>query len=397
MSLLFADSFDHYRSVGGGRYAVDGKWSRPSTVALIPGQRGSLGLGLRDTGAAGGGFFPSIVRKNFLPQTELVIACACFIGSESNSRLDSNAAIGEMGGGGFGFMVGTDDYLYIRLGLTSDGGFIVSRSAYPQNSRDDGGGSYVGSGLRVRLWESDPNVFAFGQWNTLEFKVSASYSTGAFEVRLNGVSLVEETGVRTVPYNQAETIAADNLGTINPQSFTQVAIASLGNDSGSVVDDFYVLNTQGTRNNDFLGRVQVDLLLPDGDGLREDSTIGGTSPAASRWEGARSPDQGVTYNEFAATDDSDSYTFDDLPYEEADVFAVQIVAQARRDDQGQARITLTNDVDGSDVDASPTLLTPSAGDTYAFVEAHLDESAAGEWTLDRVNDSEFGVRRSALP
>jgi hypothetical protein len=397
MSLLFAESFDHLRPLDAGRVHLDGKWDIPGVAPVRLGRRGTLGLDLALTVPVNNGFFPMVARKNLPPQEGLIVACACFIGSEASSRLASNPATGELGGGGFGFMVGTDDYLYIRLGLTSDGALIVSRSAYPQNSIDDGGGAFLGSGRRVRLWESDPDIFPFAQWNTLEFRVVASYASGSFAVRLNNELLVEETNVRTVPYNQAESSASGNLGTINPASFSQVAIASGGNGTGSVVDDFYVLNLSGSRNNDFLGNVQVDVLLPNGNGLRSDSEIGGTSPDASRWEGARSPDQGVTYNEFAAVGDSDSYEFDDLPYSEAEIFAVQLCAQARRSDIGFARLTLTNDVDGETVDASPTLLSPSAGEAYAFVEAQLDESADGQWTLDRVNDSEFGVRRDVLP
>lgn len=397
MALLFADSWDHYRQISGTQYANDGKWDRPTTFQLDPGRRGSSGLSLSRQPASGGGFFPSMCRKNFAPTTQVIAGCYAFIGSESNSSLDSNAAIGELGGGGFGFMFGTDDYLYIRVGLTSDGRFIVSRSTYPQNSRDDGGGSYVGSGLRVRLFETESGVWTFGQWNSLEVRVLSSYTAGEVEVRVNGVQVVDLSAIRTVPYNNAETIAAGNLGTINPAAMTQFGLASLGNGGGSVVDDVYLLDTTGSTNNTFLDRWQVDLLLPDGVGLRSASTIGGTTPAASRWEGARTPDQGVSYNNLAATDDSDSFSFEDLPYTESTIYGVQVVAQSRRSDSGFARMALTNDVNAATADASPALLTPSAGSAYAFAEAQLDAAADGAWTLQKVQDSEFGYRREVLP
>jgi hypothetical protein len=245
---------------------------------------------------------------------------------------------------------------------------------------DEGELNEVGQETGDMLWTSANNVFQFFQWNFLEFKaIIATDATGAYAVRLNGQTLVNVSSVRTVPIGR---------GFTNPGYIPNFWLRE-----NQVVDDLYVLNGDGARNNDFLGDLQVDLSKPDGAGLRSDSVIVGTSPAATRWQSNLTADHGVTAVELDATDDSDSYTFEDLPYDTAEVFGVQLVTQARKSDGGPIRLTLTNDVDAVDVDALPVKLSVSAGDVFAYQHAALDEAASGPWTLARFQDSEFGTRR----
>jgi hypothetical protein len=228
----------------------------------------------------------------------------------------------------------------------------------------------------------------------LEWKITAATDdTGSFQVRVNNDLVADVTGVRTVPFAQGDGPADPQY--YNPENFTQFSIDStIGTNA---FDDLYVLNAEGYTNNDFLGDTYVELLLPDGDGLVDDSTIIGTSPETTRWESVRIADGAISAVQFSATGEADSYTFEDLPYATATVYGVQVVAQARKEDSGFIRMNLTNDVNSETVDADPTLLTPSAGDVYAYRTAQLDESADGAWTLQKVQDSEFGVRREELP
>lgn len=106
MSLLFAESFDHLRPLDAGRVHLDGKWDIPGVAPVRLGRRGTLGLDLALTVPVNNGFFPMVARKNLPPQEGLIVACACFIGSEASSRLASNPATGELGAAALGLWLG---------------------------------------------------------------------------------------------------------------------------------------------------------------------------------------------------------------------------------------------------------------------------------------------------
>jgi hypothetical protein len=390
MSLIFAESGDQYQTPNPpfnllSSADTKGKWSSGHLQTTV-GRRGTRGFATNISLAASTG----LPTKNLGPQTGLVVGLAVFLNSAGGTHVGFSDIFG-VPEGGFGITLGTDGLKYLKLSVANDGSLQVSRSRYPESSGLDGPTNYFGSGGCVRLWLSDPGVFQFGTWNYLEFKAIASYDDGVgrIVVRLNGEELVDQLG-RTVPWNRGD---SDGTAGVNPSYFSQFSFNEL---SGSL-DDLYILNLEGSRNNDFLGDLQVDLILPDGAGLRSDSTIIGTTPLATRWQSERTADGAVSAVQFDATDDSDSYTFEDLPYSTATIYGVQLSALARKADSGSARMALTNDLNALAVDASPVLLTPSAGDIYAYREAHLDESADGPWTLEKVQDSEFGVRREELP
>jgi len=375
MSLIFADSFDHYALVSSARQ-VRGKWdlTPPSGFANVPGRRGT-------TGTTGG------LRKNIDPKSGLVVGCAIFSGGTSANLNGINPALPEQQRGAFLFDLLNDSIIYLSLGVSSDGRMRVSRGAYPQVRAGEGGLTQGSVGGRESLWTSAPKLFEFGQWNYVEFyAIATGGDSGLVKVALNGATVLEDE-FRTIPL-------APVVGFPFPGNFTQVALRG---DIGASYDDFYIFDTSGSRNNDFIGDVQVDLILPDGPGARANSVIGGTTPAPTRWQGAVSPDDGVTLNRLDASGDDDSFTFEDLPYETAEVYGVQVVALARKSDAGPARLNLTHDVNSETVDATPELLTPSAGNTFSYETAALDTSADGPWTLELVQDSEFGYRREELP
>jgi hypothetical protein len=365
MSLLFADSFDHYEQ-DGSSHLLNGKWEG-ANVVNCPGRRGTRGARLTSS---------TSLRKILPNQTSLVIGCAVFIDAGGSMRTEDLAGLG-------GFRIGNDVATYLDLGIGLAGQIRLRCGEYPWTADDEVLNS-IGQPAGRTLWTSNNGVFQFHQWNWLELKVDIS-GTGAFAVRLNGLQLVDESDVRTIP---------EGNGFTNPGYATWVELKE-----GQDVDDVYVLNTDGDTNNDFLGDLQVDLLKPVGPGLHSESSIVGTTPAATRWQSQLTADSGVSAVQFDATDEKYSYAFEDLPYEDATVYGVQLTTQARKSDGGPARVTLTNDVGGETVDAEHdgvALLQVSAGDIYAMQHAALDESADGPWTLERVQDSEFGIRRETV-
>lgn len=95
----------------------------------------------------------------------------------------------------------------------------------------------------------------------LELKATIHDTTGSYELRKNGVNILSATNV-------------DTKNTANA-SVNQVSIGMDGNSLNTITwkyDDFYVLNTSGSSNNDFLGDIRVDAIYPNADGTHTDWT-----------------------------------------------------------------------------------------------------------------------------
>jgi hypothetical protein len=367
MSLVFADSFDHYAT---GTGDLQRKWGAGGGAGVVPGGR-------RGTRALSGN-----AQREIGDQTEVIVGAAFFI--EGGESLLGVGIGGESPSGNVLWEFLNDDVTYLRLGVSTDGRLRVTRGRYPQVLTSESPSTGA-----TALATTTAGTVPFFSWVYIELRALFAYEGGAVEVRVNGEPVIELPSVQTIPSNRSDEVVESPP--INPEYITQFALYA----ARGLVDDVYVLNADGDRNNDFLGDLQVDVLKPSGAGLRDDSTIIGTSPDPTRWEANREADGAVSAVQLNAEGESDSYEFDDLPYGDAVVHAVQVTTQARKADSGHARVTLTNDLNDEAVDALPVQLAPSAGDDYAFKSAMLDESADGPWTLERVNDSEFGLRRDA--
>jgi hypothetical protein len=93
-------------------------------------------------------------------------------------------------------------------------------------------------------------------WYFMELKVFVSETVGTVEFRINGVPWLNLTGVNT---------GWDGL----PDEVGGFRFACPSEEQYVVFDDLYVLNDQGTENNDFLGDVKITSLLMNGQGVYE--------------------------------------------------------------------------------------------------------------------------------
>ena len=142
-------------------------------------------------------------------------------------------------------------------------------------------------------------------WIYVEIRATIHDTLGAIEIRLNGssTSVLSLTNIDT---RNAGTgvITAINLGSLNgsSQSFTKY-------------DDWYICDMTGTINNDFLGDVRVNTLIPNGDGALTQLTT--TFPATPTTHFDKVDDilhdGDATYNEGSVDNAIDLFTLDDLP------------------------------------------------------------------------------------
>lgn len=123
------------------------------------------------------------------------------------------------------------------LSITSTGGIIISTG--------------IGSTQGTIIAQTTGPVVSAGSWFHIEWKHFTSATVGTSEVRVEGATVINATGLNT----GAGPIAQMTLGKRNFASASQLAYWK----------DFVIWNTSGTANNNFLGSVLVTTLTPTSD------------------------------------------------------------------------------------------------------------------------------------
>lgn len=213
-------------------------------------------------------------------------------------------------------------------------------------------------------------VWPSGGWRYAELKYTPT--TGACEVRVDSNVVVSGT----VP--------------------TATSITSLVFDytPGGVtcnVDDIYVLDTTGTSNNNYLGDVRVQTLLPSADGSNLGMTPDTGTTHYNRVNEA-SPDT-TSYVYTPNTGIKDSYRYQQLATNTASVYGLAITSYASKDAAGTANISTLVRLGGADyVNATVHPLSASWAISTDIYQTRPSDSAP--WTPTDVNGAEFGVQTS---
>lgn len=207
----------------------------------------------------------------------------------------------------------------------------------------------------------------------LEFKATIG-SSSAYEVRLNGVTEISGTG--------------DTQNTANAY-VTAVRFAPSGHNI--TFDDCYIADTAGANNNDFLGAIRIEAILPSGAG----NTTGFTPSAGSNYECVDEADANddTDYVSAASVGTKDTYAMGDLATLTAGtVRAVAFVPQARVDTSGARDVGGVARTGGADHDTSAqaTVNSTSYKQPVLFMEQNPDTGAA--WTIAEINAAEFGLK-----
>lgn len=179
----------------------------------------------------------------------------------------------------------------------------------------------------VELAASDPDLFDNLTWNWIEAKATIHDTNGECEVRLNGKTVIHVVGATTA--NQHASVPAYvNMGAIG---------AGGDEDFNCNIDDFAVWDDAGTTCNDWMGTNRVKAMLAIANGDNIDSTIGGSSPAATNWQSVLNSLLGDTkyvYMDDTQVGDFDLYDMNPI-ISAPHVWAIQIRVSARQDDATQ--------------------------------------------------------------
>ena len=240
-----------------------------------------------------------------------------------------------------------------------------------------GSSTAVTGGVAASAFPSQTD-FHYVEWKVT---ISDSISANTCIVRVDGAEFIN------VAAGQSLRATANNQGTniiFGSESVT-----------GTVrqFDDLYICDGSGSKNNNFLGDIRVDVILPNGAGTYTDGT---PSTGSDNWamvdETLLSTTDYVSFAYSASPNLKDSYAFADLPALGGSlVLGVQVNAAAATSDSGATRdvAIFTKSASTEDTGASKTVAT-ALNSVRELMEDDPDTSTA--WTQSGVNAAEFGVK-----
>lgn len=283
-----------------------------------------------------------------------------------------------------------DDVFIVGMNYIVEDGFLDgSANNNIVSFRGDGGATYhisltavEGGALRVRRGDGNDaiihttgvGILTIDKWHHIGMKVTLHDSAGTIDVWVDGVNVISLTGQDT-----------KNGGT--GAVFDDIMVQTTSSNPCKV-DDFYVCNSQGSINNDFLGVCRVNPLFPNADAATEE------------WSLSAGSDSFALVDEPDPNDDTD-YIFSDVPAEitqfglqdltdlTAQIFGLQVTGYARKDDAGDASFRMGVESDGNTEVGADHVLSESY-DTY-FDVFELDPDGDVAWTPAQVNALEAFV------
>ena len=239
--------------------------------------------------------------------------------------------------------------------------------------RNDGRISAYGGGGSFLETTSAP-VLALDGWHYIEAKVVCHDTAGSYEVRVDGQTILSGTDVDTRGGGDTR--------------FVRFQFAK----STQYLDDIYICNIDGTKNNDFLGRVVIEGIFPNADGDSNDWTpASGTDNYAMVDDNPADDD--TSYVESNTADAEDLYAYTNLSAITTEpILGVQINTDVKMTEfPGDLDIKQPVKSGGTTSDGDTTNI---ATDSYQPANRILEDDPATStaWTASGVNNAQFGIK-----
>ena len=333
MSLLFLDSFDHYEVLD---EKWDGQFFGGNIKPIVTQGRFTPGA-LQIKGSGGGG----TVTKNLDPLTsQEVIAGFAY----NNVNADSYE----------GFFYFTDN--------TGVKGFLTINTS-------TGIADLVYNGVTIT---TAATIFTGSAWQHVEFRVKAHASLGELEIRRNG-----------------STVASITAQALFPVGFTGFISFTVGADNNSqlhVIDDLYIFNADGAKNNTFAGDTRITVLRPSSNGLDNNFTPFGDATNFGAVDDTIH-DSDLTYVEagqLGAKERYNLFDFDDLGISPGTVYGCQVVNAAKKTDAGTLKYKDQMIIGGIAYDKGEEVIATSGTYQMTFMVRDTDPSDDADWTEAKV-------------
>lgn len=264
-------------------------------------------------------------------------------------------------------------------------GQIAAIRGYARN----GSGSYPnGTALGV----TPAPVLFTGAYQHIEARVLCHPSNGSVEVRVDGVTVLSIAGVNTQNNASPGGIAVVGYGYSNvatPASFDVVL---------SYVDDFYVWDTNGDFNNDFIGVRGAYWLPADGNELPQDWSVEGVANAFEALGKSAPDDDSYIYVDDTSlglsppVEPESRFSLANLPSGIGAISAIQAVVRQLKTDSGPAntRIGLVRDGDYAGGVSRP--ITTAA--TYWFDIFETDPATGAPWSKSTADAAILSIART---
>jgi len=227
--------------------------------------------------------------------------------------------------------------------------------------------------------DTTSETFAKDVWHYFEFQVTVRTGTnGAYELRHNENNVMSGASV-----NLADT---GSDGCDSHQFGLTVAAQVLG------MDDIYILDDQGTTNNDFLGDSVIVALEAQADGNQNDFTPSAGGVNADLIDDPSDTPSSADWISSDTNAHQDFFTYDNMPATGiGTIFGLRVVTDAAMQAVGSRvlkpkfRAASTSEGDGADFTVSGTTLL-----SYPVI-MEQDPVAAAAWTKTEIDGGEFGV------
>lgn len=359
MALQWIEGFDHYgtsiNNMLTGGYAQQGAASQSLTTSN-PGT-GTHAFRFTTHRKGGGGQNTSGVRL-VLPSTAGTIGAGFRLRLDSLPSADAKSNVFSLRTSG--------NSTILLIGIQSDGTVTIRTGGYA--------GTIIG--------DSGANKLAAGAYYHIEFKVLHNTTTGAAELRVNGVTWINVTGVDS---------GAGPSG--------QVWIGSIGEDAGAVseqpyanLDDLFIWDTTGSYANDFLGQRVVLFCPPNGDTAEADFTITGSGTGYGAIN-ETPPNDDTSYISAAAATDISEFDLTNAPAAVFAISGVMLFDRSRKTDSGVGNLKKSL-ISGASVTAGAD---NGMSETYAKRQDifHVDPATGAPMTPSAFNAMKIRLERTA--
>lgn len=342
MALLFVDSFDHY-----GTDELPRKWDNVEGATIVAGQGrcGTQAMFITTSPAIHG----AIKGVQATGPTVIVGMAVKIPSTHGNDAVLVTVMAGS-----------TPTFQYRHQSDGSIKGIVNPDAAFPDTAFLTGGG----------LLPKD-------EYHFLEIKHTMHASAGTVDIQIDGVLVYSGTGLET---------------SVDGTTWTGVIVGDRNFAYTMYVDDFYIADTSGTTNNDFLGDIRIEALQPVSDGTTQEWDLGA---GASHWEAVDDgvePDDDTSYVSTSTLNEIELNNHEDsaLPVGSS-IKGVQVTILAKKDEPSDRTIAPVVRLSSTNYVGSSLGLTE---DTYSFVhgifEVSPDTDAA--WTVEEINNAEYGVK-----
>jgi hypothetical protein len=231
---------------------------------------------------------------------------------------------------------------------------------------------------------SNPGLYTSGEWRFWELKTTPDPTNGYVEVRLDGATVLTYSGP---VYNSTYPDFSDIDG-----------LRLSGQELGYLyIDDLYILETSGDKNNDFLGPVVVDTLQVTGQGNYAEWTPSGETFNYQCVDDYAPMGGATKYIKSETVDERDSYAFTDLNIDRA-IHGVQFEILGARDSAYRCKVAqFFRDKSGVDHYSGEKFLGLSGDPTVFPFPAtttiwELNPETGEKWTAGDINSGEFGIK-----